>query len=234
MRGLWLLFPIGMFAVGCVTDAKTAAPADGGAGAGADAGTAPLLPWAVGNNWTYRVTDTKSVSQKVTSIEAEELVGGSGPHADEMAFKVTTLKVDGTDRTLSWQLDQGGKVIRYREQSFSAGSGALSLEEHWDPYKLHIDGTPEHTAPNATWLEEYAETKLPAAGSPSTAQQRDRWSVDQADATVTVPAGTFEHAVVFTKAGGSDLKTYWYVRGIGKIKETGGQTEELVSYTVAP
>ena len=36
------------------------------------------------------------------------------------------------------------------------------------------------------------------------------------------------------KAGGSNLKTYWYVPGVGKVKETGGQTEELVSYEVAP
>jgi hypothetical protein len=39
---------------------------------------------------------------------------------------------------------------------------------------------------------------------------------------------------VLQKAGSSTAKTYWYVRGIGKVKETGGQTEELVSYEVQP
>jgi hypothetical protein len=201
--------------------------------AGAVDTSVPLLPWAVGNNWTYRVTGSGAVTQKITTIQAEEVVGGSGPHADDMAFKVETSKMDGTDKALSWQLDVNGKVERYREQSFSASSGALTLDEYWDPYKLHIDGTAEHTAANATWLEVYNETKVPVTGSSTTSEEHDRWAVDQADASVTVPAGTFDHAIVITKAGGSDLKTYWYVRGVGKIKETGGQTEELVSYTVA-
>jgi len=33
---------------------------------------------------------------------------------------------------------------------------------------------------------------------------------------------------VFIKAGGDKPKKYWYQRGVGKIKETGTQTEELV------
>ena len=49
---------------------------------------------------------------------------------------------------------------------------------------------------------------------------------------VTVPPDTYEDPVVIQKAGGSSLKTYWYVRGIGKVKEAGGQTEELASFTV--
>jgi hypothetical protein len=50
---------------------------------------------------------------------------------------------------------------------------------------------------------------------------------------VTVPAGTF-HALILQKAGSSVAKTYWFVRGVGKVKETGGQTEELVEYHVVP
>jgi hypothetical protein len=223
---LWVVLSVG--AVACVTDAKMTPTPD----AGAVDTSVPLLPLAVGNNWTYRVTDHGTVSQKVTTIQAEEQVGGDGPHAADMAFKVETSKADGTDKALSWQLDVNGKVERYREQSFSASSGNLTLDEYWDPYKLHIDGTAEHTAANATWLEVYNETKVPVSGSSSTSEEHDRWAVDQVDASVTVPAGTFDHAIVITKAGGSDLKTYWYVRGIGKIKETGGQTEELVSYMV--
>jgi hypothetical protein len=228
----WLiLIALTLVAVGCVTDAKQDATPDGGA----PDTSVPLLPWAVGNSWTYKVTGKGIVTQKITTIDAEEMVSGTGPHAAEMAYKVVTSKSDGTDKTLSWQMDSDGKVLRYREQAFSASSGDLSLEEHWDPYKLHIDGTTDHTKADANWLETYQETKLPADGTASTTtEQHDRWSVDQADATVTVPAGTFEHVIVFTKAGGSDLKTYWYLRGVGKLKETGGQTEELVSYMVAP
>ena len=42
-------------------------------------------------------------------------VGGSGPHKDDMAYEVTTLKSDGTDKTVSYQVDDGDKVIRWRE-----------------------------------------------------------------------------------------------------------------------
>jgi hypothetical protein len=222
-----------LFCGGCVNDPKTSKSAsDAGDG---KVSSKPLLPWAVGNQWTYRVTGGGVVSMKVTEIGAEEVVGGTGPHKDDMAFKVVTEKKDGTDKSISWQQLMGDdKVLRYREQSFSKATGDLTLEEHWDPYKLHIDGTAKHTVAAATWLEEYDETKLPAAGQPTTASQQDRWTVQSADESVTVPAGTFKHALVITKAGGSNLKTYWYVRGIGKIKETGGQTEELVSYQLSP
>jgi hypothetical protein len=193
-----------------------------------------LLPWKVGNAWTYRVTGGGMVSMKVTTIGAEEAVGGTGPHKDDLAFKVVTQKMDGTDMSVSWQQNVGDKVVRYREQSFSRSSAALTLDTYWVPYKLHIDGSKEHTVAAASWKEDYDETKLPAGGPQTTVTQHDGWTVDAVEETVTVPAGTFTHAILFTKAGGSSLKSYWYVRGIGKIKETGTQTEELASYQVAP
>ena len=61
----------------------------------------------------------------------------------------------------------------------------------------------------------------------------DYWSVDAAKVPVTVPAGSFE-AVVLIKSTATGSKTYWYVPGVGKVKETGGQTEELVSFDVEP
>lgn len=195
----------------------------------------PLLPWAEGNSWTYKVTDKADVSTKKTTIGAKVTVGGTGPHANDQAYEVTTLKTDDTDRTVSYQVDIDGKVLRYRELSFpDATSPTPELEEHWAPYKLHIDGTAEHTVAEASWLEDYQETKIEPNATPTTAEQRDRWTVDEVPATVTVPAGTFTNAIKFTKAGGDALKAYWYVRGIGKIKETGSQTEELTEYTVKP
>jgi hypothetical protein len=191
------------------------------------------LPWAEGYTWTYRVTNNGEVSTKVVTIHAEEKVGGTGPHKDDLAFRVVTSKGDA-DQTISWQVFEDERVLRYREQSFHETTGALEQDEHWDPYKLHFDGTDEHTEEGATWLESYEETKIAASGKPDeVSTERDRWIVDSHSEKVTVPAGTFD-AVVVQKAGGSDVKTYWYVRGVGKVKETGGQTEELVSYEVNP
>jgi hypothetical protein len=196
--------------------------------------TGALLPWKAGYSWTYQVTEAGLVTTKVTTIGDLELVAGTGPNAGTMAFKVVTKKQGGTDQTISWQAALGDKVVRYREQAFyptGAMEGMLQEEEHWDPHKLHIDGTAEHTTAGATWLEDYTETKLPVGAQPATHQARDRWTVLSASEPVTVPAGTFD-AIVLQKAGGQTTKQYWYVPGIGKVKETGGQTEELVSHTV--
>lgn len=204
-----------------------------GAGGDGPAASGPLLPWAVGNRWVYQVTKDGEVSDKVTTIGEEEPVGGDGANAELFAYKVTTSKKNGTDRTESWQAPDGDRVLRYREDSFSASTGERELEEHWEPYKLHVDGSAPHVLAGASWLEEYEEVKLPVGGTESRSTRRDRWTVQSVSEAVTVPAGTFE-AIVFRKVGADSLKTYWYVPGVGKVKETGGQTEELADYELQP
>ena len=209
-------------------------PSANGAGGNVSSSNEPLLPWQTGNTWTYQVTAGADVSLKVTTVGAEEPIGGNGPHKDELALKVVTTKRGGADETVSWQKSDGKRVLRYREQAFMASTGALELEEYWDPYKLHIDWTAEHTTAEASWLEEYEETKLPVGDTPRTSTNFDRWVVRAVGEPVSVPAGTFSDTVVLEKIGGNTLKTYWYARGVGKVKETGGQTEELVDYEVKP
>ncbi len=201
---------------------------------GCEAAEGEMLPWKTGNTWTYVVNDEGVVSMKETTIGDMEPVGGTGPNKDVQAFKVVTAK-GVMDQTISWQAPMGDGVVRYREQSFSASTGDLELEEHWDPYKVHIDGTAAHRAGGATWLMIYQETKLPVGGTPETHEAHDRWSVLSACESVTVPAGTFT-AIYIQKvsATGGSAKTYWYVPGVGKVKESGGQLEELVSYTLVP
>jgi len=221
-----------LFGCGSV-DTKPDEPGDGGAGSGPRP-EGSLLPWAVGNKWTYQVTEAGVVTLKTTTIGEIEEVGGDGPNAKLMAFHVTTAKgTDSKDHTESWQApseDEPERIVRFREQSFDATSGALELEESWEPHKLHIDGTAERTVTGASWLESYSETKLAVGFSPTTHDARDRWTVLDDDETVEVPAGTFEHALHLQKVGGSSTKEYWYVPGVGKVKETGGQTEELTDY----
>jgi hypothetical protein len=194
-----------------------------------------LLPWAVGNTWTYRVTKDGIVTEKVTTVGEEQEIGGTGPNAANSAFHVVTAKgTDGSDRTESWQspsADNPERIVRYREQSFGAMTGLLELEEHWVPEKIHIDGSPDRTVAGASWLEVYEETKLPVGLTPTTKETRDRWTVIADDETIEVPAGVFEHVIHIQKTGNS-TKEYWYLRGVGKLKETGTQTEELVDYTI--
>lgn len=224
-------------AVGCGGTDPSAGD-DGGDGAAGGSGMIegkPFLPLTEGNRWVYKVTQDQSVTEKSTVVGPLEMVGGSGPHASVMAHRMTTSKgVNGTDETISWQALVGTRVVRYREQAFGATSGMLTLEEHWDPAKLRVDQSPEHTVTGATWLEVISETKLPVGGAPSTSPVNDNWLVIADDVTITVPAGTFENVLHLRKVGASSaLKEYWWARGVGKLKEVGSQTEELVSYEVA-
>ena len=208
---------------------------DGGALADADAGAGPsadgsFFPFAVGNRWTFRVTEDGAVTTKTQTIGELEPVGGTGPNKDTMAYRATTAKDDGGDETVSWQAEVDGKIVRYREQSFTASTGELELEEHWAPYKLRVDSSAARLMMGAMWTEMYSETKLPVGMAPATAMASDTWKVISTAESVTVPAGTFT-ALVIEKTGGTP-KRYWFVRGIGKVKETGTQTEELQSYDV--
>jgi hypothetical protein len=205
---------------------------DGGSNSNCQRAAGALLPWKIGNKWTYKVTDNGEVTQKVTTIESAEPVGGIGPNAAKMAYKVVTKK-GADDQTISWQAPDGDKVVRYREQSFGAMTKLLQLEEHWDPYKLHIDGSAAHMVANGKpWVETYLETKLPVGSMASTATAMDAWMV-VSECEVLQGLDTTYNALKVTKQGG-DLKTYWYVPGVGKAKETGGQTEELVKFEAGP
>lgn len=220
---------------GCGSDDPGAE--DAGGRAGASGNELPLLPWRVGNTWTYRVTDPSSgiSTEKIQTILEEEPVGGAGPNKDLRAHRVVTRKGDdGTDETISWQGKVGSSIVRYRERAFGAKTAMLELEEHWSPHKLRVTSAVDRTADEATWLETYQETKLPVGAAPTTAQVNDRWIVLGVNETVEVPAGTFTNAIHLQKVGGSSQKQYWYVPEVGKVKETGGQTEELVDYQVSP
>lgn len=241
LRSLLPLVMLTLVGCGTVDPSKPDPQGAGGEGAGGSGGETPgpdgpLLPWAQGNEWTYRITKDGLTSVKTTTIGELEAVGGKGPNAELMAYHVVTAKgAELADRTESWQAqdpDNEDRIIRYREQSFDATSGDLELEEYWDPAKLHIDGSAERTVKEASWLETYQEHKLEVGLSPTEHEVRERWTVLDDDATVTVPAGTFEHVIHFQKIGGSSTKEYWYLRGVGKLKETGSQTEELTEYSV--
>jgi hypothetical protein len=196
-----------------------------------DPSAGALLPWGDGYSWTYKVTDnaTGTVTRKVTTVMPAEPVGGTGPNKDTMANKVVTSKEDGNDETHSWQAPVGDKVVRYREVAFA--SGTPDLEEHWVPFKLRVDGSPSRTKSGPSWVEKYAETKIKDGVAEGPFDRRDTWQVLKEAEKVTVPAGEFD-AFVVTRASSSDsVKSYYFVRGVGKVKETGAnQTEELESY----
>lgn len=248
IRALGLL-PILLFAgIGCGSNSGTTDPKPG---------TGPWVPLKVGNRWTYTVTDVDgSVSAKVQGVTAQTTVGGTGPSASKMAYKlVTGDRFDDQNGDVSYQDWVGSRLVRYREVSIKGSTGATKKEEHYDPARLRLDDTEEHTSKGASWPESYTTVEIdtPAvaadAGVPdggagadggvitTMKQTVDVWNVLAVDETVTVPKGTFKALVVqrIGNSGASD-KTFWFVRGIGKVKETGvgDQTEVLSDYEIKP
>jgi hypothetical protein len=190
----------------------------------------PLLPLKKGNTWTYTVTKEGKASTKVLTVEDEEEID-DGPASGTVAFRLTTTK-DDKPESVAWQAVEGKRVLRYREQEISGKTGEVKSEQSWDPGRLQIDGSAEHTVVGASWVEKYAETKL-EDDQEETSDESDTWSVDAVDEVVTVKAGTFK-ALVLRRKGGSKAKTLWFVKGVGKVKEDGDELEELVSYEFAP
>jgi hypothetical protein len=224
---------LALLLIGC-GDGDPVGDIDGGATADAFVGTGRYMPVSEGTSWTYQVTDTSSGEQatKVTTVMAEEDVGGM--KAGTTAFKVVTLTTDasGMDRTESWQEDTGTALVRHREITYDR-QGNMSGDEFYDPFKLRLDEADDRIVPGAMFMTSYVETRTDALGT-TTNTRNEIWTIEAVDQEITVPAGTFSCIRVRrmgTEPGQSD-KTYWFARGVGKIKESGGQTEDLVSSTL--
>jgi hypothetical protein len=236
---------------------------DGSDAAAPPAMSGPYFPVKVGNSWTYQVTLTGSTmppSFKMVTIEAMEPVGGTGPNSTKVAFRHNTCKsaltIDGCkmassatnklDKTLGWwgvvTGPTGNTGVNYREQGFKPSNLVTPVDETtWDPYRLRIDEVAAHVVNGAKYAETFREIKQAANGGPmSSTMQTINWVVDGVDQVVTVmpPSGA---AKVYSgclkvshSLGTSGAKSFWYCRGIGKVKEVGTQTEELVDYKLAP
>lgn len=210
---------------------------DGGADTGPDATPAECptdgryMGLTTGKSWTYRVTDVVdgTVAEKTQTVGALEDVGGA--KAGTMAYKMTTVKLGGTVE--SWQEDTGEAIRRHREIDLAGGTQG---EEIYEPHKLRVDESAARIVANAMYTEMYTEHFTDAATMAMTMTMKtEDWTVEELEDQVTVPAGTFcamrLRRISMTAVGGSD-KTYWFARGVGKVKEVGvNRIEELMSFT---
>ncbi len=179
-----------------------------------------------GARWTYRVDDEGRITLKTQTVGAIEDVGGA--KAGVRAHKLTTTRPGGS--VVSWQEDRGDVVVRHRELDMA---GDRHTDEIYAPHRTRIDETPAHVTAGAAWSEQYTEHVTDNTGVTVTEKQ-ETWLVEAVDEVIVVPAGAFCTLRVrrtSTSGGGSSTKTYWFARGVGKIKETGeNQTETLASF----
>jgi hypothetical protein len=230
----------------------------GGAGGyGVDPPSAEsYYPQKAGNSWTYLITPMADLpSYKVVTIDAAEMVGGGGSQAGRPAWRHTTCKAAKTveacaqppsatnpvDRTVGWLGMVGNVLGNYREQAFKKATLELVEEDWWEPFRTKIDHDPAHTVANARWTHTFKEYKQPTNGIRTAITQTETWQVLGVDETIVVtppngPARTYTKCLKVThntNSGAVD-KVFWYAKGIGKVKEVGTQTEELIDYKVMP
>lgn len=188
-----------------------------------------LLPLKIGAHWTYATSKPGvPVQQKANSVEAYEDVGDR--KAGIMAFRIKTELLDKT--SVSWQQDLCTSVIRHREKTYDLNN-VLTGDTFYLPSKLRLDETPAHVATGAAWTLSLTEIMVdPVTGVATTVSKDENWSVVAASESITVPAGTFAAIHLNKKTSGNADKDYWYAAGVGKLKETGDQTEELTAYTI--
>ncbi len=194
--------------------------------------TTPLseryLPLVVGASWTYDTSDMGSpVVPKTTTFEAFEDVGDV--KTGVMAFRQRTEKVVG--HALSWHRDDCTGVSRHREQTFD-GAGTLVTDQFYVPGKLRVDESAAHVTLGATWSTAYTEVERDPINGTTTRSKDETWVVEGVDESVTVPAGTFTALRVRKTTSGAADKTYWFVKGVGKVKEMGEQVEDLTAYSI--
>lgn len=224
MNRLWIAILLGA----CGTEQPTdTSPPDGRPG-----DTRGYLPLAVGASWVLHETDpqTEESADKTTTVEAYEDVGPS--HPGKKAFRVRVEKLRGV--TVYWEGVEGGLTVRYRHEDYDLTGGRLEQVVN-QPYRLKLDESPQKLAAGTSFTMTYTETTTDAEGT-KVKTQSDLWSVVAASETVTVPMGRFDDALHVRRIGnesGTKQKDYWYVRGVGKVKEDGSnrQVEELLSYT---
>jgi hypothetical protein len=195
--------------------------------------TGRFMELAEGASWTYEVDDGGGIETKTQTVGPLEDVGGS--KAGVMAHRLTTERATGD--VISWQEDTGTAIVRHREQD---NAGTTTTDEFYAPHKTRIDESADHIVEGATWAEDYTETVTSNNGvdPPETVtnNKRDRWVVEAVDEVISVQAGDFctlrvEKTSTVDGAGGS-VKTYWFARDVGKVKEEGGnQVEELAAYS---
>jgi hypothetical protein len=84
----------------------------------------------------------------------------------------------------------------------------------------------------ATWTTAYTEVEVDPVVGTTTTSKDETWIVEGVDEAVTVPAGTFNALRVRKTTSGAADKTYWFVKGVGKVKEQGEQLEDLTAYSI--
>lgn len=182
-----------------------------------------FIPLAVGNRWTYNVTNSGIPSIKIQTVRSATTTAEG-----QAAFELFSEREDGKG-TLSIQWVKDGQMWRALEETYR--EGVLNNRYVFEPNMLRLDST--QVTAGATYEDQHEKRRIDDTGAVLEIEEKDhRFVVEAGNEFVEVDAGTFSCIRVTRSRVGGTSKTYWYAPGVGKIKETGGQTEELAEYTL--
>lgn len=183
-----------------------------------------LIPLAVGNRWTFRITDSAGIVSEKTQEVLEATMAPDGRPAFVM---LTRRALDKGTRSV--QLVDEGRLLRASEQTLQGD--AVINDYIFEPYGLRIDSSV--VTLGATYTDQHDKHQVDGVGTIlQTESKAHTFRVEAVDEVVQVPAGDFTCIRVSRQREGSADKIYWYAPGVGKVREIGGQTEELESYSV--
>lgn len=189
---------------------------------------APQSYWPLtqGSRWRYRISDPlRGVFEKSVSVL------GPMPIPEAQGSAIAVKSVQPYLEELSWQLDSRGLVARLREEDRK--DGAIARVTTWVPSTLKSLSAAQ--APG--WSADVSAHELTRLPDGSVSSEKDKvysWRVVAVAVEVTVPAGTFKAMkVTRERPDKADyLRTYWLAPGVGKVREEGERTEELLDYEV--
>jgi hypothetical protein len=191
------------------------------------------LPLVIGATWTYDTSDMGApVVVKTSTVEALEDVGER--KAGVTAFRVRTVKTGGAGElgdVVSWQEDRCTSIVRHREQQFDPAA-ALVTDQFYVPGKLRVDESAARLTVGARYTISYTEVEVDNIPGDTTTTKDEVWMVEAVDEMLTVSAGTFLTLRVRKTTSGNADKTYWFVKGVGKVREMGEQIEDLTAYSI--
>jgi hypothetical protein len=184
------------------------------------------LPYSEGYSWTYEVTDL--VLQETTT--KSQSVTGTMNHPDDgmPVFIQVTNKSSG--RTESWVRQSGDALIRLQQVDYDADS-VLERTTVYEPGKIRLDETAARIASGASFAENYTAIIFDEFGAEkSRTDLTEQWQVlSVGDPCPGADFADYDCLEIERARTGTPSKTFWFAAGIGKVREEGGQIEQLTA-----
>jgi hypothetical protein len=189
----------------------------------------PYLPMAVGNKWTYREVEGGVVQRVVVTVLPKTKLIANGVRARVVHDQVTAHGKVKEDTHDWYAQDKAGNVWYLGEDTTEYAKGRPPSTA--GSFEAGVRGAqpgvamPAHPRPRLSYRQEYLK-----------GEAEDRGRVLSVDRKVTVPFGSFDHALLTedsTPLEPDATERKYYVRNIGSVLElavSGDARAQLVSF----